>query len=160
MRMIFLFINKYIVIRKFNFKNNKKNKINKKKINEKVLFNNKLKKTFFNYINKDISKSKERKNDSLSLFEQLYKKLSLKSFNQINPLIFKIKSKRSASYSNLNIPIRYDNNKNIKSLINSNDVATSGSAKLSFQEENTSEEIHFKAVKYYQEIKKESQCYD
>ena len=155
-------INKYIekYYNNKKYKNNNKNKIDKKKINEKVLFNNKLKKTFFNYINKNISKSKERKNDSLSLFEQLYKKLSLKSFNQINPLIFKIKSKRSASYSNLNIPIRYDNNKNIKSLINSNDVATSGSANLSFQEENISEEIHFKAVKYYQEIKKENQCYD
>lgn len=127
--------------------------------NDNSLFKNKLKKTFFDYINKDINKSKEKKNESINLFNKLYDKLTKKAFKEIKPL-FKMKSKRSSSYSNLNI-FKYNyNNKNHINLINNNDVATSGSINYSFQEELSSEEIHFKAVKYYQEIKKEKSFID
>ena len=64
-----------------------------------------------------------------------------------------MKSKRSSSCSNMNIP--RSTNKNISYMINSNDMASSGSMNFSFQEEMTSEEIHFKSVKLYQALKKE-----
>ena len=135
--------------------NNYKNKNVIKRFDNNNLIKNKLKKNFFDYINKDISKYKEKKNDSMSLFDKLYDKLTKKFYKEIKPMIFKMKSKRSSSYSNLNI-LRYDKNyknKIKKVLLNSNDIATSGSINFSFQEELSSEEIHFKAVKYYQEIK-------
>ena len=121
-------------------KDNKKDLIknNDKKINDNILFRNKLKKAFFKYINKDISETKDKKKDSMNLFSKLY---------------MKMKSKRSSSCSNMNIP--RSTNKNISYMINSNDMASSGSMNFSFQEEMTSEEIHFKSVKLYQALKKE-----
>ena len=130
--------------------NNKNRNISKNK--DSILFKNKLKKTFFKYINVDLSKSKDKKNDSLSLFDKLYSKLTEKS---LYPFLFKMKSKRSSSYMNI---LKYDkkNNKLKNDLINSNDIATSGSINITLHDELSCEEIHFKAVKYYQEIKKNS----
>ena len=93
------------------------------------------------------------------LFSKPELKDRVQAFKEMKPL-FKMKSKRSSSYLNLNI-FKYNyNNKNQINLINNNDVATSGSINYSFQEELSSEEIHFKAVKYYQEIKKENNVID
>ena len=143
-----------------NKKYNNKNR-NITKYNDIILFKNKLKKSFFKYINIDLSKSKEKKKESLSLFDKLYAKLTEKSLKQINPFLFKKKSKRSSSYSNFNI-IKY-NNKNNKienDIINSNEIATSGSINFTSQDELSSEEIHFKAIKYYQEIKKNCEFFE
>ena len=100
----------------------------------------------------------------MSLFGKLYEKIALKSFKEIKPLVFMMKSKRASSYSNINY-IRYDKNYNYKNkikkaLINSNDMLTSGSINCSIQNELSSEEIHFKAVKLYQDIKKDSEILD
>ena len=134
--------NCYLNDKKNKNKNNKKDFIKNidKRINDSILFRNKLKKAF-NYINKDISKIKDKEKDFMSLFGKLY---------------MKMKSKRSLSSSNINI----SNNNNINSLINNNDMVSNGSINFNFQEEKTSEEIHFKAVKYYQALKKEIQILD
>jgi hypothetical protein len=143
-----------------NKKYNNKNR-NITKYNDIILFKNKLKKSFFKYINIDLSKSKEKKKESLSLFDKLYAKLTEKSLKQINPFLFKKKSKRSSSYSNFNI-LKYNkkNNKIENDIINSNEIATSGSINFTSQDELSSEEIHFKAIKYYQEIKKNCEFFE
>ena len=145
-----------------NRNNNKKKNANKHADNN--IFKNKLQKVSIDNVYKDISKSKEKKNDSMSLFGKLYEKIALKSFKEIKPLVFMMKSKRASSYSNINY-IRYDKNYNYKNkikkaLINSNDMLTSGSINCSIQNELSSEEIHFKAVKLYQDIKKDSEILD
>ena len=150
-----------------NFSKNRNNNNKKKNVNKHAdnnIFKNKLKKGSIDNIYKDISKSKEKKNDSMSLFGKLYEKIALKSFKEIKPLVFMMKSKRASSYSNINY-IRYDKNYNYKNkikkaLINSNDMLTSGSINCSIQNELSSEEIHFKAVKLYQDIKKDSEILD
>ena len=134
------------------------------KNNDNNLFKNKLKKISYDNINKEISRYKEKKNDSISLFDKLYEKLSQKSFREIKPLIFRMKSKRASSYSNLNV-IKFEKNYNYKNkikkgFINNNDIITSGSINCSLQDELSSEEIHFKAVKYYQDIKKDCEIID
>lgn len=145
-------------------KNNKNKKNNIIKNNDNNLFKNKLKKISYDNINKEISRYKEKKNDSISLFDKLYEKLSQKSFREIKPLIFRMKSKRASSYSNLNV-IKFEKNYNYKNkikkgFINNNDIITSGSINCSLQDELSSEEIHFKAVKYYQDIKKDCEIID
>jgi uncharacterized protein (DUF2132 family) len=124
-----------------------------KKIVDNNLLNNKLKMSFFNFINK----SKDKRNESLKLFNQIYDKLANKGYNNKKPL-FKIKSKKSSG--NLKM---YDDYNYKGDLIRNNDVITSGSLHSSFQEEevdNCSEEIHFKAVTYFQEIKKNKESYN
>ena len=145
-------------------RNNNSKKKNGKKQADNNIFKNKLKKVSIDNIYKDISSSKEKKNDSKSLFGKLYEKIALKSFKEIKPLVFMMKSKRASSYSNINY-IKYDKNYNYKNkikkaLINSNDMLTSGSINCSIQNELSSEEIHFKAVKFYQDIKKDSAILD
>ena len=145
-------------------RNNNSKKKNGKKQADNNIFKNKLKKVSIDNIYKDISTSKEKKNDSKSLFGKLYEKIALKSFKEIKPLVFMMKSKRASSYSNINY-IKYDKNYNYKNkikkaLINSNDMLTSGSINCSIQNELSSEEIHFKAVKFYQDIKKDSAILD
>ena len=145
-------------------RNNNSKKKNVNKYADNNLFKNKLKKVSIDNIYKDNSKSKEKKNDSMSLFDKLYEKIALKSFKEIKPLVFMMKSKRASSYSNINY-IRYDKNYNYKNkikkaLINSNDMLTSGSINCCIQNELSSEEIHFKAVKFYQDIKKDSEILD
>ena len=145
-------------------RNNNSKKKNGKKQADNNIFKNKLKKVSIDNIYKDISTSKEKKNDSKSLFGKLYEKIALKSFKEIKPLVFMMKSKRASSYSNINY-IKYDKNYNYKNkikkaLINSNDMLTSGSINCSIQNELSSEEIHFKAVKLYQDIKKDSEILD
>ena len=150
-----------------NFSKNRNNNNKKKNVNKHAdnnIFKNKLKKGSIDNIYKDISKSKEKKNDSMSLFGKLYEKIAIKSFKEIKPLVFMMKSKRASSYSNINY-IRYDKNYNYKNkikkaLINSNYILTSGSINCSIQNELSSEEIHFKAVKLYQDIKKDSEILD
>ena len=132
------------------YKKKKVIKNNEKKMNDNDLFKKKLKKTFFDYINRDINKSKEKRNESINLFNKLYEQLTKKAFSDLKPL-FKMKSKKSSSHSNKNNTKYNYNNKN--DLIRNNNVVTSGSINNSFQDEMYAEEIHFKSVKYYHELK-------
>ena len=138
--------------------NNKKNKKEKNK-KDNFLVKKELKKIYFdNYISKKLnnkSSSKERNHKSRNIFNELYAKIIQKS-KENNKLFLRLKkSNKSNEYSFFN---QKNKIKNLSSN-NVNDLMTSGSLEEDdFEsEENYSElnpeEIHFKAVKYYQEIK-------
>ena len=132
-------------------------KINKEKKNDFLLIRNGLKKFFFNkYINNRLNKSnsREKRNRSLNLFNDLYDKIIQKS-KEKNRLFLRLKKyNKSKDFS-----FSYHKNRNTKKNISSkdyNDLMTSGSIDQKSEEnylEINPEEIHFKAVKYYQEIK-------
>ncbi len=139
--------------------NTKKNVIkNNEKMNENISFKKKLKKTFFDYISKDINKSKEKRNESINLFKKLCDQIGKEGFSDLNPF-FKIKTKKSSRHSNKDI-IKYNyNKKNKDDIIRNNNIATSGSINNSIHDDIYAEEIHFKAVKYLQEIKNNEDFY-
>ena len=132
-------------------------KINKEKKNDFLLIRNGLKKFFFNkYINNRLNKSnsREKRNRSLNLFNDLYDKIIQKS-KEKNRLFLRLKKyNKSKDFS-----FSYHKKRNTKKNISSkdyNDLITSGSIDQTSEEnylEINPEEIHFKAVKYYQEIK-------
>ena len=132
--------------------------INKEKKNDFLLIRNGLKKFFFNkYINNRLNKSnsREKRNRSLNLFNDLYDKIIQKS-KEKNRLFLRLKKyNKSKDFS-----FSYHKNRNTKkyniSSKDYNDLMTSGSIDQKSEDnylEINPEEIHFKAVKYYQEIK-------
>ena len=145
---------------KNNFNKNKEKykKINKEKKNDFLLIRNGLKKFFFNkYINNRLNKSysREKRNKSLNIFNDLYDKIIQQS-KEKNRLFLRLKKfNKSKDFS-----FSYHKNRNTKknniSSKDYNDLMTSGSIDQKSEEnylEINPEEIHFKAVKYYQEIK-------
>ena len=132
-----------------------KNKNNQKKKESNLLVKNELKKIFFaNYINKKLNRStsKGKKIKSLNLFNELYNKIIQKPKDKKRLLLRLKKANKSNDYS-------FFHHKNLNlSKLEVNDLMTSGSIfedDLKDEEnylELNPEEIHFKAVKYYQEI--------
>ena len=150
--------NLYLNIKSFNFSrnssfqlsNNTSKSIDRIKIgnnnsNLNVLIKNK-RNNINNFINNEIikSKTKDKRNNQFNIINELFKKVVNKSKEKDRLLLRLKKIHKSKNKSK----------KNIKELI------TSGSINNSFEikeKENiiiSPEEIHFKAIKYYQEIKK------
>ena len=134
-------------------------KINKEKNKNNLLVRNGLKKYFFNkYINNRLNKSnsREKRNRTPNLFNELYDKIIQKS-KEKNRLFLRLKKYNKSKDFSFSYH-RNKNNRNYKNLPSKdvNDLMTSGSIDEKSDEnylENNPEEIHFKAVKYHQEIK-------
>ena len=138
----------------------KNKEIKKLKNNKDLLIKKELKKAFFNnYVKKEMNKEKLRKknsrNKSINSFNELYNKMLHKT-KEKNILFLRLK--KSYELSKDFSFLRHE--KNLSNLSNKeimNDLMTSGSINDSNEaEENLAlnpEEIHFKSVKYYQEIK-------
>ena len=147
-----------------------KNKDNNDNNNNK----NELKKFFFEYYNNDNisykSNGRNTKKKSLNLFNELYKKIIYKSNhknknkNKILPSLKKTDKTSSSNDINMKKNFSFYKMKNILfENKGANALMTSGSFNDSFGEDNldlNAEEIHFKAVKYYQDIKNSEKLID
>ena len=138
----------------------KNKEIKKLKNNKDLAIKKELRKAFFNnYIKKEMNKeklrNKNRINKSLYSFNEIYNKM-FNNTKEKNILFLRLKKsyELSKDFSFLR------NEKNLSNLSNKgimNDLMTSGSINSSNEIEDNlelnPEEIHFKSVKYYQEIK-------